>query len=128
MSALLAFFFPPRTASLRRLPYLGWLFGLLFGLGLILAITPDDVALALFLIALLLYYRAGALRARDAGLKARNYLFYSLAMWIAGIVIAYLRGFEPGSIEYMSLGGGFQVVMTLLLLAAPASATARKEK
>ncbi|ELY3545246.1 hypothetical protein QL189_21075 [Cronobacter turicensis] len=128
MSALLAFFFPPRTASLRRLPYLGWLFGLLFGLGLILAITPDDVALALFLIALLLYYRAGALRARDAGLKARNYLFYSLAMWIAGIVIAYLRGFEPGSIEYMSLGGGFQVVMTLLLLAAPAPATARKEK
>ncbi|EOV0648363.1 hypothetical protein ACOIOT_004092 [Cronobacter turicensis] len=128
MSALLAFFFPPRTASLRRLPYLGWLFGLLFGLGLTLAITPDDVALALFLIALLLYYRAGALRARDAGLKARNYLFYSLAMWIAGIVIAYLRGFEPGSIEYMSLGGGFQVVMTLLLLAAPAPATARKEK
>ncbi|EOC1534684.1 hypothetical protein ACI1AU_004038 [Cronobacter turicensis] len=128
MSALLAFIFPPRTASLRRLPYLGWLFGLLFGLGLILAITPDDVALALFLIALLLYYRAGALRARDAGLKARNYLFYSLAMWIAGIVIAYLRGFEPGSIEYMSLGGGFQVVMTLLLLAAPAPATARKEK
>ncbi|ELY5829802.1 hypothetical protein ACM916_003768 [Cronobacter turicensis] len=128
MSALLAFFFPPRTASLRRLPYLGWLFGLLFGLGLILAIAPDDVALALFLIALLLYYRAGALRARDAGLKARNYLFYSLAMWIAGIVIAYLRGFEPGSIEYISLGGGFQVVMTLLLLAAPASATARKEK
>ncbi|MEB8541453.1 hypothetical protein P2G73_20310 [Cronobacter sakazakii] len=128
MSALLAFFFPPRTASLRRLPYLGWLFGLLFGLGLILAIAPDDMALALFLIALLLYYRAGALRARDAGLKARNYLFYSLAMWIAGIVIAYLRGFEPGSIEYMSLGGGFQVVMTLLLLAAPAPATARKEK
>ncbi|ELY5816597.1 hypothetical protein SNN51_003491 [Cronobacter turicensis] len=128
MAALLAFFFPPRTASLRRLPYLGWLFGLLFGLGLILAIAPDDVALALFLIALLLYYRAGALRARDAGLKARNYLFYSLAMWIAGIVIAYLRGFEPGSIEYMSLGGSFQVVMTLLLLAAPASATARKEK
>ncbi|EOG5375634.1 hypothetical protein ACLE0G_003944 [Cronobacter turicensis] len=128
MSALLAFFFPPRTASLRRLPYLGWLFGLLFGLGLILAIAPDDVALALFLIALLLYYRAGALRARDAGLKARNYLFYSLAMWIAGIVIAYLRGFEPGSKEYISLGGGFQVVMTLLLLAAPASATARKEK
>ncbi|ELY4777720.1 hypothetical protein ACLE1A_003924 [Cronobacter turicensis] len=128
MSALLAFFFPPRTASLRRLPYLGWLFGLLFGLGLILAIAPDDVALALFLIALLLYYRAGALRARDAGLKARNYLFYSLAMWIAGIVIAYLRGFEPGSKEYISLGGGFQVVMTLLLLAAPAPATARKEK
>ncbi|MDT3611898.1 hypothetical protein [Cronobacter sakazakii] len=128
MSALFAFFFPPRTATLRRLPYLGWLFGLLFGLGLLLAIMPDDVALALFLMALLLYYRAGALRARDAGLKARNYLFYSLAMWIAGIVIAYLRGFEPGSTEYLSLGGSFQVVMTLLLLAAPASATARKEK
>ncbi|EOZ6414324.1 hypothetical protein ACQUXI_003440 [Cronobacter turicensis] len=126
MSALLAFFFPPRTASLRRLAYLGWLFGLLFGLGLILAIAPDDVALALFLIALLLYYRAGALRARDAGLKARNYLFYSLAMWIAGIVIAYLRGFEPGSKEYISLGGSFQVVMTLLLLAAPAPAVAKK--
>ncbi|ELY3838414.1 hypothetical protein SMX93_003722 [Cronobacter turicensis] len=126
MSALLVFFFPPRTARLRRLPYLGWLFGLLFGLGLILAIAPDDVALALFLIALLLYYRAGALRARDAGLKARNYLFYSLAMWIAGIVIAYLRGFEPGSKEYISLGGGFQVVMTLLLLAAPAPAVAKK--
>ncbi|CCK16970.1 FIG00554052: hypothetical protein [Cronobacter universalis NCTC 9529] len=39
-------------------------------------------------------------------------------MWIAGIVIAYLRGFEPGSTEYLSFGGSFQVVMTLLLLAA----------
>ncbi|EPE7491845.1 hypothetical protein ACSMAF_003944 [Cronobacter universalis] len=126
MSALFAFFFPPRTVTLRRLPYLGWLFGLLFGLGLILAIAPDDVALVLFLIALWLYYRAGALRARDAGLKARNYLFYSLAMWIAGIVIAYLRGFEPGSTEYLSFGGSFQVVMTLLLLAAPAPGTAKK--
>ncbi|ROW58698.1 hypothetical protein C3E80_19965 [Cronobacter malonaticus] len=128
MSALFAFFFPPRTVTLRRLPYLGWLFGLLFGLGLILAIAPDGVALALVLMALFLYYRASALRARDAGLKARNYLFYSLAMWIAGIVFAYLRGSEPGRIEYLSLGGSFQVVMTLLLLAAPASATARKEK
>ncbi|WP_105633796.1 hypothetical protein [Cronobacter dublinensis] len=126
MSALLAFFFPPRTARMRRLPYLAWLIGLLFGLSLILAIAPDDVALALFLIALWLYYRAGALRSRDAGLKARNYLLYSLAMWIAGIVIAYLRGFEPGSTEYLSLGGSFQVVMTLLLLAAPAPAVAKK--
>lgn len=126
MSALLAFFFPPRTARMRRLPYLAWLIGLLFGLSLILAIAPDDVALALFLIAFWLYYRAGALRSRDAGLKARNYLFYSLAMWIAGIVIAYLRGFEPGSAEYLSLGGSFQVVMTLLLLAAPAPAVAKK--
>ncbi|ELQ6126820.1 hypothetical protein R2255_003857 [Cronobacter dublinensis] len=126
MSALLAFFFPPRTARMRRLPYLAWLIGLLFGLCLILAIAPDDVALALVLISPLLYYRACALRARDAGLKARNYLFYSLAMWVTGIVIAYLRGFEPGSTEYLTFGGSFQVVMTLLLLAAPAPAVAKK--
>ncbi|EGT5763380.1 hypothetical protein ACKTG8_004069 [Cronobacter sakazakii] len=119
MSSLFAFFFPPRTATLRRLPYLGWLFGLLFGLGLLLAITPDDVALALFLMALLLYYRAGALRARDAGLKARRYLLLSLAMFLIGFGLAWLRDFGADSMPFMKFGWGFQVIMTLLLLAAP---------